>query len=82
MAALGFPVVGDSRYEPMAGFLYGDEEIGVRQFGKEPTRIALQCSNLVFPAAIHKEYKDSEDCGRVEFRVGEPWWKTFITDHK
>ena len=68
-AAHGAPLVGDTRYQPVAGLidegpdtLWGD---GSQLFGREPERICLQSSKVVFELGEE---------GTMQFEAGTPWW--------
>lgn len=68
-AAHAAPLVGDSRYQPVAGLLdegpdtlWGD---GSQLFGREPEKICLQSSKVVFELG---------EGDRMEFEAGRPWW--------
>lgn len=88
-AAMGFPVVGDSRYVPVAGLLDNDDDTygdGSQLFGPDPRVIGLQCFELRIPDAIMKEGSNSvlhdddtelmcsEFDDKVTFECGPPWW--------
>ena len=45
-SALGLPLVGDSRYAPVAGMLHGS---AAAAFGPDPTSVCLQSSAIAFP---------------------------------
>jgi hypothetical protein len=75
-AALGFPLVGDTRYAPAAGLLdeshmdvsvqhgHGD---GKLLFGQDPLKITLQCCELTFPfpATTFKLFTFQEEQPRI-----------------
>lgn len=62
LAALGFPLVGDTRYYPVSGMLATDEENDTALFGKDPNKIALICSSLQYE-------------GDIEVKTDQFWWK-------
>lgn len=61
-AALGFPLVGDSRYYPVSGMLASDEDSNPALFGKDPNKIALTCSSLQYE-------------GEGEIKTEQFWWR-------
>lgn len=71
LSALGYPLVGDTRYIPVAGMVDEDHGDGADLFGQEPkTEIGLNCESLTFPAgALSAE-------GPVTFISQQPWWRS------
>jgi hypothetical protein len=63
-AALNSPIVGDTRYDPIAGLLDNDNEVwknGNKLFGIDPIKIGLQCFELIFPLPYENLSKNIND---------------------
>jgi len=74
MAALGYPVVNDSRYVPVKGLLdagpntpWGD---GSTMVGREPRiKTGLHCAQLIYPGTVFAQHEDEV------LTASDPWWQ-------
>ena len=79
LAALGYPIYGDTRYTPVSGLLDDGLSDGEGLFGPEPkTEVGLHCASLEFPAEVMRgNNMDITFEERVLFKAAAPWWRSF-----
>ena len=96
MAALGAPLVGDSRYMPVAGLLHDDNADAPPQahhgdlvervpFGPEPEAICLQAFRLEFAPVLAHNGGHADNLANLSvlrFEAGTPWWRSPSTAAK
>lgn len=81
-AALNSPIIGDTRYNPIAGLLDSDDEVwgnGNKLMGIDPFKIGLQCAELIFPLPYENHSINSinnkDDEIDTIFKASKPWWR-------
>ena len=76
LAALGYPILQDSRYIPVAGMLDDGVSTGEGLFGPEPkSAIGLHCASLEIPATDLKATSSIIKNERIVFNAKAPWWR-------
>ena len=87
-AAMGYPLVGDTRYIPVSGMLHDDydseDEVNCSElFGPDPLKIGLHCKELIIRSSMSdimigtEDGDNSDSFGSVtKFRSKiSPWWR-------
>ena len=83
LSAMGFPLVGDALYEPLADGsmrerLLADPD-GFRNVRPDGTRVLQEAEDVIGLQAFRLEFSGSDAFGdpaeRVVFEAGEPWWR-------
>lgn len=74
MAALGYPVINDSRYFPVLGLLdqgpNTPQRDGSAMFGREPRiKTGLHCAQLIYPGSVFAQHEDEV------LTAQSPWWR-------
>lgn len=71
MAALNYPLYGDTRYIPVRGLLDCEDEPRIDAFGPEPkSRVGLHCHQLTIPGHT----LSSQGEAPIVLRASAPWW--------
>jgi len=78
---LNAPILGDSLYAPYRGIPFSEEsdsKFRTLGRGKDPVKIALQCSELDFSIDFRDDSsisKPDDSNTRYHFNTNNPWWK-------